>query len=283
MTEEKQKLRLQLQDQDYVVRRQAAMTLCDLAHLGRVEEPDIPAVLTVLLETLNDPDGWGPNAAFSIGRIGPLAQAAIPALIEQLQNQNRSDSMVHNVCHALGEMDKLAAAAVVPMIELLSDPKLSNFDTVLCTLGNMGDSASSAVPLITELLSHPNSMVRGYAAVALGGIGKASVTALPKLIELLNDPIGPTSMLAAVGLRGMKELAYEAVPALIQALQHPDPDVWCAVIMTLVAIDEPAQLGSVEVAELINRASSSELELLAFWLYPLEGDSPSWAYLAVSQ
>lgn len=91
-------------------------------------------------------------AARRLGDIGPLAQLAVPALLQAL---TAGDSVVRS-----------RAAE---------------------SLGRIHTDAGHVVPALVNSLSDTNSEVRASAAEALSGWGKEAQPAVPRLVQLLDD------------------------------------------------------------------------------------------------
>ena len=120
-------------------------------------------------------------ASGSLRAIGPAAEAAVPALIEALKDE---DSNVRgSAADALG---KIGPAAVPALIEALRDDD-SDVRYTAAALARIGPAAEAAVPALIEALKHDDSIVRFNAAYALGKIGPAAEAAVPTLLEALKD------------------------------------------------------------------------------------------------
>lgn len=104
------------------------------------------------------------NAARTLGKIGPDAVAAVPALIEQLQDD---DALVReHAAEALGDIGPPASQAVPALVEALSDPVTRVRRDAVRSLGQIGPSAKQAAPAVRRLLADPEQMVREAASTA---------------------------------------------------------------------------------------------------------------------
>src|SRR5262245_63821353 len=61
------------------------------------------------------------KAALTLGKLGPAARTAVPALIEILQ-KDKDKPMRHLAADALGKIGPGASAAVLPLADTLTDP-----------------------------------------------------------------------------------------------------------------------------------------------------------------
>ncbi len=121
------------------------------------------AAMPTLLEVLNDPKssaGDRSSAAGALGAIGPKAKAAVPSLIEALKDRRSQPENIHHLV-------------------LLS---------AVDALGNIGPNSKSAVPALIELLQDPACLSdHRYIAKALGRIGPDAVAAVPALTKALGS------------------------------------------------------------------------------------------------
>jgi HEAT repeat protein len=120
-------------------------------------------------------------AALALGGIGPAAEAAVPDLIQLLDDD-----------------------AVWPSDDVWSEAEWTVGDVAKLALGKIGHSA---VGDLRRALKADNPQVRMAAALALGKIGPAAQDAVPDLIELLADE-------SAWPANGNRSVADEAQDAL---------------------------------------------------------------------
>jgi HEAT repeat protein len=122
--------------------------------------------LSAWIEMLEDSN---PRTRFSavnaVGKIGPEAREAIPALIETIRQTRNHDKRILLACnYALLAMGK----EIVPsMISLLKDDDWEMRRGAAWILGKVGPEAKDAVPALTEALNDSNPAVRTKAAEAL--------------------------------------------------------------------------------------------------------------------
>jgi HEAT repeat protein len=120
--------------------------------------------------------------------------------------------------YALGPV---ADAAIPALAELLEDPEIAQ--TAVCALAEIG---KAAVPTLAEALSCEDADVREKAALMLGTLRSDARAAVPALVRLLQtDQEEDVCVAAAVALARIHEETGLAVPALIKTLQRADATV----------------------------------------------------------
>lgn len=137
------------------------------------------AAVPPLIEALKDENlhvRW--YAATRLGKIGPAAKEAVPALIAARRNTDedfmpfRSD--ISLILEALANIGPASKEAVPVLIELLKDEAQPVRETAAAELGKIGSGAKEAVPALTEALKDGDARVRGSAKTALWKIKSAT-------------------------------------------------------------------------------------------------------------
>lgn len=106
------------------------------------------------------------NAARTIGKIGPDALSAVPALIADLDHSE--DTIREHAAEAIGDIGPVAAELGVPALRgVLQDPYVKVRRDAVRSLGYIGPAASAAVEEILPLLQDPEAIVRTAARDAL--------------------------------------------------------------------------------------------------------------------
>jgi len=211
-----------LDDHDPIVRRDAALELCECLEshrrFGRQSwdtqvddgsaftlegKPNDPRLLPILIATLEDPDGWmQEKAARFLGQIGDAA--AVPALVESL----RCGRLEREPIEALG---KIGVAALPALSDLIQDDKASRRSSAVQAMSNIG---AQAIPHLKTASSDPDERVRRAAAESLGKIGGDAVVDV--LVTLLRDPADSVRATAATQLGQTRSAA--AIDPLREAL-----------------------------------------------------------------
>ena len=178
-----------------------------------------------------------PRAADELAQIGA---PAVPDLIRALNHRNKQVRFA--AAQTLGDIGAPAEAAVPALVQTLEqknfkiykDPSLPlEFHwAVTMALGKIG---GSGVPVLIQLLEdktgkicvHPHGVlelgIRAYAAFALGMIDEPSKEVVEILINALSDKDTQVRRGAARAFRHKSE--KKAVPALIKAIKDRDKEV----------------------------------------------------------
>jgi HEAT repeat protein len=141
------------------------------------------------------------GAAIALGRLGPQAEAAIPALIAALAEREPPNE------------------PVPPRGPKFGDPTVAPQPTVYQrALRAIGRPATLA---LVERLDRGDRQTRALAVRALGFMQWGTKVAVPRLIELLKDP--DLRIEAATALGDLDSPAQKAIPSLLLGLKDPDP------------------------------------------------------------
>lgn len=134
--------------------------------------------LTLLAEILanrelDEETRW--NAARTIGKVGPTATAAIPALVAALQDE--AATVREHAAEALGDIGPNAGEAVGALASVLTDRATRVRRDAVRSLGQIGATARPAVPEIKRLLHDPEPVVRKAAEETLRAIAPEELPA----------------------------------------------------------------------------------------------------------
>ena len=126
-------------------------------------------------------------AVDALGVIGPAAKAAIPLLIELLDDSACRDA----AAESLGRMGFEARAAVPRLLALLEAARLQGaseeYVALLDALGAIGPDALSAAPALLNFANFDDSRTRQAAVLALAKIDPADASLTPRLKRLLAE------------------------------------------------------------------------------------------------
>lgn len=134
---------------------------------------------------------------------------------------------------ALGRLGPMAAAAVSPLIATFADDDLYVRGAAVVALGQIGESA---VPALSHALEDANAEVRRSAAIALARVGPQAASAAPALTRALTDPSEHVRFAAATALGGLHAAAREAAPALTDSLHDRSEAVRWAARLALLQV-----------------------------------------------
>ncbi len=204
--------------------------------LGRIG-PAAAGAVPALVKALEDRAAYVRyGAAGALGRIGPAAAVAVPALVKTaLQDPDRG--VRGAAAYALGKIGPGAAGAVPTFARALENQDGAVRRKAVEALVKMGPAAAAAVPALVKALEDRESHVREWAADALGKIGPRAAAAVPALARALEDRDKAVRQWAAKGLGGIGPGAAAAAPALARALEDREATVRNAAAEALAKID----------------------------------------------
>lgn len=151
------------------------------------------------------------SAAVALGKLGPDARSAVPALIGALRDSDEVDAF--RVRFAIVDaLASIGTAAVPDLIELLQDRDRGVRSSAVVALRGIGSDAKEAVPYLIRALENAASLkgpisyaLPHYVAKALGQIGPDARAAIPNLKTLLGHPSWRVVVSAAGALAVMKQ------------------------------------------------------------------------------
>lgn len=164
--------------------------------------PEAKEAIPALIESLKQGDT---NAARALSLIG---RPAIQALVELMTKEMKYRLIAGQT---LGKMGPDAKEALPALLELLKAEKAERPTTVLNVIAAIGPEAEAAVPAIVELMKDRDEGVRSSAAMVAWAIGPKAKDAVPALITLLDDK---SSMVCWRSLQALEKIGPQAYPAL---------------------------------------------------------------------
>jgi len=207
-------LGLKLSDADVVPRRVAAETL------GALGPHAAPVSTAIVRQSITDPEplvryalldaleriGWEcadhvpvfgslldhpdqivqARAAWALGRVGPAAAPAVPALAAVAADEGRLVDPRWSAVVALGRLGPVSGAAVPTLLGLLSDSDADMREASARSLGAISEDRTVVSGLIAASRDR-DQLVREGAAVGLGAIGPPAADAAEALERLCED------------------------------------------------------------------------------------------------
>ncbi len=224
-------------------REHAAITI---SRIGAGAQAAIPA----LIERLED-EKWHVRraAATALTSMGPTAGPAVPALTKALTDEEWQVRRV--AAEALASIGTASKPAVPALIELLGDEEWQARRAAAEALAAIGPASASAVPSLIVALDDEEWHVRRRAAEALAAIGSASKPATPRLVAALNDEEWQVRRPAALALGAIGPAAAKAIPTLIKRLDDPEWQVRYAVTDALEKISAGDKSSVPEIIEVL--------------------------------
>jgi HEAT repeat protein len=191
-----------------------------------------------LIEALKH-ESLRPAVAAILGRIGPAAKAAAPALIEVVKN----DKHVHARCEALFALGNIGpdVAVAEAAVGVLEDSDEQVYFSACYALGKVGPAAKDAVPALEKKLESKDVEIATAAAWAIAKIDASYPKAaelVPLLAQALSDRKVEVRLEAAAALLNLGPAAKTAAAALQKASHDKDPAVREKVEKALQAIGD---------------------------------------------
>jgi HEAT repeat protein len=220
--------------------------------------PDAQGELKELLGGLKESDVDGlKRGIHRIGRMGPDAQAASPALTHLLRHKDgfvRTHSAL-----ALARMQVAAPEAVQTVVEGLKspDPGLRSFAAAV--LAEMGPQAGEALSTLAESLNDRDGYVRLHAAEVLIRYDRWSYQALDALLGGLKDKDENIRWLATYSLAELAPESQETIDALLTASRDPVMKVKIGAVYALGEIGPFAKSACGDLQALADSTSNQEL------------------------
>lgn len=176
------------------------------------------------------------EAARTLGRLGVAGQAAVPALIARLADDQDQAVRITSAM-ALAELGTTSETAVAHLTALLSQRDIQGRRAAMYVLGRLGTAAASAVPALRRVLQSGPSEDRIVAAWALlkihGTDPDTRATALPVVIGALGRE-RPEVVVQLVKAAGPYAAQHEDVRAAIASLRDSqDPALRAAAYSAL--------------------------------------------------
>jgi HEAT repeat protein len=161
--------------------------------------------------------------ATTLGRIGPAASEAAPALVRQLFWSDEYDDEKETRT-ALLRIGPDALPALVKGLDTFGDEE-GHCVRILEVIGQFGAKADSAVPAVLPLCRDERRDLRAAAARALAEIHSSAKIVIPELLRLLTDVRPLVRAQAAQSLASIKTASSPGVAALTTALEDEYIDV----------------------------------------------------------
>ncbi|MGL4461015.1 MAG: HEAT repeat domain-containing protein, partial [Planctomycetia bacterium] len=203
-----------------------------LSALGRIGAPAV-AALSLAVGELADPDpNVRPAACFLLGRLGPAARDAAPAL--KTAAAAAETDFLRTACHwallrVAGDDDANVKVGLPHLVAGLATDNPAVLQELVDLLGDLGPRAAAAAPALIALVqkSEVEPLVRAAGIYALSTIAKPDATVRAALQTALKDHDPSVRVAAAVAVARLFPKDVDALPALVDLLavelQSNDP------------------------------------------------------------
>jgi HEAT repeat protein len=173
------------------------------------------------------------QAAALLGRLGPAAAPAVPALAEALKSQEKGLRGMAAI--ALGRVGPLARDALVPLTRALEDRDLRVRIAASLAVYGILDDPGPPTRVLFRVFASKDPDVRAMVAEAFEEMGTPIVDLLAKSLK---DPDETTRINAAKTLAAMDPAAIEeARGPLLDALDDKSEEVRAAAAAALTGLD----------------------------------------------
>lgn len=233
-----------------------------------------PDAIPVLVELLADANSLVRRLALNcLGRLGPAAQSAVPAMIDTLRGDNE-DSVRARAAVALAEVGS-ADRVTTALEEALVDPAPRVRRDAAVALWKVTGRTDAAVPVLVDMLQR-NDFDTEHAASGLSQMGPAAAAAVPALVARLRDRTPPgtggysdrldifhRAILEAIGDIG--PAAKDARGAVSEALGAPNAFVRASAAVTLWKITGDAEPGVTALVGVLNDPGDAPNDIDRRW------------------
>jgi HEAT repeat protein len=188
----------------------------------------------------DDPPDRRETAAMGLGRLGPRARSAVPAL-EAVWRRTAELRAGSARAASLGALIRIRGGRLDPYLEKLRDPAAADWQIHAWAMGHLGTNAAPSVPFLVQALAKPAHEGIVLAAVwALAGIHSQPELTVPALAVQVGHSSPDVRRNAIRGLAAFGPAAKPAWAALTLRLQSPEPWLRVAITNALKQIDAEA-------------------------------------------
>ena len=203
-----------------------------------LRRPAVP-LLAALLADANP--AVSQRAAQALGRLGPDAADALPALLAGARAANGEAAFADALA-------QIGPAALPALLAALKQSDAASGAWILRTLRGFGPPA---VPVLIEALQQPDPAQRAAAAGALGAMGRDAADAIKPLFTLASASDAATQAAALRALTALQATPAQLKPLLQTALASPVPELRKAGAVGLASLGGAASLGVDGLRELL--------------------------------
>lgn len=199
--------------------------LCAI-HLGELRDP---RGIDLLIESLASQDGdVAMHATTAVGRIGPPAAAAVPALCRFVEDE---ECMFRGqAAESLGVIGLRGELSVPLLLKVLDDESYHLREKAAGSLGSIvRESKIEATEVVTGLIrvleSDDEDPIRRAAIDSLAAIGEPAAPAVSHLTKAIADEDWQLRSKAILALAKIGEASRSAIPSIIKAVSDEEPAV----------------------------------------------------------
>ncbi len=184
-----------LKDKDANTRASAAQAI---GEFSRVDPEIAKDYVSNLGQCMRDESGTVRfQAAFALGRMGPAAESAVGALVEDLP-KDKDASVRKEIIKTLTSLGMGATTASAVLLDSLQDSDVEVRQRAAIALSRVAPPPETALPKLLKAIHDPDKSVRCHVIHAIGGLGKPAASAIPELVEILKKEESADVRLAAI-------------------------------------------------------------------------------------
>jgi WD40 repeat protein/HEAT repeat protein len=232
---------------------------------GSLKVWELPPTVADLILALQDRNEANPqNLIRELGRMGPDAVQAVPALLQRLSapgDDVRKEAIA--ALDRIGPPEPGQASRLLPLLADVSVPAGQRYALDALTVLGPETARQALVPLV-DLLRDRDATLRRKAVVLLGQIGPAGrVWALTALIDRLRDSNAEVSQAAAVALGQLGPITRSDIPLLKKLLADATPAVRRFAVNSLTVLAREAAEATPGLLKLLEGEQTADLRRLA--------------------
>lgn len=240
-----------LEDNDPKIQEAAVKALAETSFATKQDENAAQALTNLSAQLKAGETERRRSAATELGKMGPAAQAALPALIEAVGKRGEDSEVRRLAAAAVGSMGPYARDAVPTLIEVLNDRKEvpDVGASAIVALGQIGPGAKEAIPALIETLRGQNQQFRALALVALERIGSKPKSPIPAFREALAGASLEMRGHAAHSIQDFAETRLQQWQPLLSQTEAPVLRSWAARSRDLYGVEDSEALPERQAVE----------------------------------
>lgn len=164
------------------------------------------------------------NAAWALGKIANPSSEIVPALVAKVESTQEIWTVRHNAALSLSWIGQPAVPALRQCLDSADGWTRAYAGDSLYRISRDGPDRGRVVGVMIGLISHQDPGVRAFAVATAGTIGPAAAAAAPHFVRLIDDPDANVRASALNVLPRLGPAAAVAVPRLLRVLQESKED-----------------------------------------------------------
>lgn len=159
-------------------------------------------------------------AARALSEYKAQAKSALPELIRLMKDRSQPVEARWNAARTIGKVGPDALSALPALIEMTRDPEPNVREHSAEAIGDIGPTATAGIPALVAAMKDDFVKARRDAVRSLGWIGPAAKEAGPEMVKLLDDP---EQIVRDAARKALETVAPELLPAAEPKTDEPAP------------------------------------------------------------